>query len=134
MQLSAPNSLTALSATLNGTQVFRLSDFAAGATSADPVATRPAGSRLAVQGAAATGNVNAAPRGSIAARANADAFAAGVSIALSATAADSDGTVAKVEFYDGATLLGRAVAAPYGAPLASAPDGSHTLSAVATDN
>jgi len=51
-----------------------------------------------------------------------------------ATAADSDGTVAKVEFYDGATLIGRALAAPYGATLASAPAGSHTLTAVATDN
>src|SRR5258708_19116446 len=55
MQLSAPNSLTALSATLNGTQVFRLSDFAAGATSADRVATLGASNTLAVQVAGATG-------------------------------------------------------------------------------
>src|SRR5258708_30193675 len=55
MQLSAPNSLTALSATLNGTQVFRLSDFAAGATSADRVATLAASNTLAVQVAGATG-------------------------------------------------------------------------------
>src|SRR5258708_18669136 len=55
MQLSAPNSLTALSATLNGTQVFRLSDCAAGATSADRVATLAASNTLAVQVAGATG-------------------------------------------------------------------------------
>ncbi len=55
MQLSAPNSLSALSATLNGTQVFRLSDFAAGATSADRVATLAASNTLAVQVAGATG-------------------------------------------------------------------------------
>ena len=84
--------------------------------------------------AAATVNVNAPPAVSITAPANHAVFAAGVSIALNATAADSDGTVAKVEFYDGATLLGRALAAPYGATLSSAPAGSHTLTAVATDN
>jgi RHS repeat-associated protein len=66
--------------------------------------------------------------------ANNAVFAAGASIALNATAADSDGTVAQVEFYDGATLFGTATAAPYGATLASVPAGSHTLTAVATDN
>jgi hypothetical protein len=84
--------------------------------------------------AAATVNVNAPPAVSITAPANNAVFAAGASIALNATAADSDGTVAKVEFYDGATLLGTATATPYGATLTNAGVGSHVLSAVATDN
>ena len=114
--------------------------FATGQTSvALPVSGLASGSttiRVSANGgqAAATVNVNAPPAVSITAPANNAVFAAGASIALSATAADSDGTVAKVEFYDGATLLGRALAAPYGATLANAPAGSHTLTAVATDN
>jgi RHS repeat-associated protein len=114
--------------------------FASGQTSvALPVSGLASGSttiRVSANGgqAAATVNVNAPPTVSITAPANNAVFAAGASIALNATAADSDGTVAKVEFYDGATLIGSALAAPYGATLASAPAGSHTLTAVATDN
>jgi hypothetical protein len=36
-----------------------------------------------------------------------------VTVTLTATAADADGSVAKLAFYNGATLLGTATAAPY---------------------
>jgi len=54
-------------------------------------------------------------------------------VTISATVSDSDGTVAKVEFFDGATLLGTLTAGPYQwvGTLAAGP---HTLTARATDN
>ena len=55
-------------------------------------------------------------------------------ITITATADDSNGTVEKVEFYDGATLLATCTAKPYKATLTGAKAGKHTLKAVATDN
>ena len=55
-------------------------------------------------------------------------------ITITATADDSNGTVEKVEFYDGTTLLATCTAKPYQAVLTGAVKGKHTLKAVATDN
>ncbi len=61
-------------------------------------------------------------------------FAAPANINLSANAADSDGSVAKVDFYQGSTLLGTAASAPYNLQWQNVPSGSYSLKAVATDN
>jgi len=53
---------------------------------------------------------------------------------ITATADDPNGTVEKVEFYDGTTLLATCTAKPYTATLTGARSGKHTLKAVATDN
>ena len=55
-------------------------------------------------------------------------------ITITATADDSNGTVEKVEFYDGSTLLATCTAKPYRATFAASKTGKHTLKAVATDN
>lgn len=55
-------------------------------------------------------------------------------ITVTADAADSNGTVSKVEFYDGTTLLATCTTKPYRATLTGARAGSHTLKVVATDN
>jgi len=55
-------------------------------------------------------------------------------ITITANAHDSNGTVEKVEFYDGRTLLATCTAQPYEATLKGAKTGKHTLKAVATDN
>ena len=55
-------------------------------------------------------------------------------LTITATADDSNGTVEKVEFYDGTTLLATCENAPYQAVLTGAKAGKHTLKAVATDN
>ena len=55
-------------------------------------------------------------------------------IAITATADDPNGTVEKVEFYDGTTLLATCTAKPYKATLTATKTGKHTLKAVATDN
>lgn len=55
-------------------------------------------------------------------------------ITIAADADDPNGTVEKVEFYDGTTLLATCTAKPYKATLATSKSGKHTLKAVATDN
>ncbi|MFL6662453.1 MAG: Ig-like domain-containing protein, partial [Rhizobacter sp.] len=58
----------------------------------------------------------------------------GAPMTVSATAADSDGTVAKVEFLDGATLLSTDTTAPYSFAWTPSVAGVHALTARATDN
>jgi hypothetical protein len=58
----------------------------------------------------------------------------GTSFTISATAADSDGTVTNVSFYDGSTLLGSDTTSPYSYAWSGAPLGAHLLKAVAFDN
>ena len=55
-------------------------------------------------------------------------------LTITATADDSNGTVEKVEFYDGTTLLATCTVKPYEATLTGVKTGKHTLKAVATDN
>lgn len=56
------------------------------------------------------------------------------SFILTAEAADADGSIAKVEFYNGTTLLGTATSAPYTYIWANVPVGNYSLTAIATDN
>ena len=55
-------------------------------------------------------------------------------ITITANADDSNGTVEKVEFYDGTTLIATCTDKPYEATLTGAKAGTHSLKAVATDN
>ena len=62
-------------------------------------------------------------------------FTAPASITLTATAADSDGTIQKVEFFHGGTnLIATITAAPFTFAWTGVAQGSYTLTAVATDN
>ncbi|MEK7950378.1 Ig-like domain-containing protein [Luteolibacter soli] len=65
--------------------------------------------------------------------ANGTQFAAPANITLQATASDLDGTVTKVGFYSGTTLLGEDTTAPYSFDWANVPAGSYTIIAKATD-
>ncbi len=78
--------------------------------------------------------VDAPPTVSLTSPADGAVFVAPASINVTANAADSDGTVAKVEFYQGATLIGTATAAPYAITWQNAPAGSYTITAKATDD
>lgn len=55
-------------------------------------------------------------------------------IPLSATATDWDGTVARVEFYEGPNKIGETSTAPYGITWSNVPQGNYSLTARATDN
>jgi hypothetical protein len=62
-------------------------------------------------------------------------FAAPTSITINASASDSDGSVARVDFYIGAGLVGSATSAPFSTTVDLPPaPGTLTLAAVATDN
>jgi hypothetical protein len=79
------------------------------------------------------GSSNTPPSVSIGSPANGASFTAPVSVNIQASAADSDGSVSKVDFYANGSLLGTDTTSPYAFSW-SAPIGSHSLSAVATDN
>jgi hypothetical protein len=66
--------------------------------------------------------------------ANGAAFTAPATVDLAASAADGDGSVAKVEFFNGTTKLGEDTSAPYGFSWTGVGAGTYTLTARATDN
>ncbi|WP_245856181.1 Ig-like domain-containing protein [Paenibacillus rigui] len=61
-------------------------------------------------------------------------FTAGSDVTINATASDKDGTIAKVEFYDGSTKIGESLAAPYSFTWKGAPLGQHYMYAKAIDD
>ncbi|WP_109434510.1 glycosyl hydrolase family 18 protein [Aquimarina sp. AU119] len=61
-------------------------------------------------------------------------FTVGNSITINVNASDSDGSVSKVEFYNGTTKLGEDVTSPYSYTWNNATIGSFSLTAKATDN
>jgi len=80
------------------------------------------------------GSGNLLPTVSITAPASGSSYAAPATIAITANAADADGTVSRVEFFQGATLLGTDTTSPYGFTWSGAGLGNYTLTARATDN
>jgi regulation of enolase protein 1 (concanavalin A-like superfamily) len=82
---------------------------------------------------AATGP-NAAPSITLTAPRGGLTFAAGQNITLTASAADADGKVARVEFMVDNWRVGADTSAPYSTIWASAPAGTYTLSAYAYDD
>lgn len=76
---------------------------------------------------------NNLPTVSITSPANNSSFTAPASITISANAFD-DGSIKRVEFYDGGTLLGSDLTSPYSFTWNSVPVGNHSLTAVAVDN
>src|SRR5262249_13407093 len=78
--------------------------------------------------------VNAAPTVNLTKPTNGMSFTAPASIAISANATDADGSVAKVEFFRGDTLITALTAPPYDFTLTSVPRGSYMLTARITDD
>lgn len=76
---------------------------------------------------------NTPPSVSITNPANNASFVAPAIVTIQADASDPDGSVTNVQFFDGATSLGNAPSSPYGIS-ANLALGSHTLTAVASDN
>jgi regulation of enolase protein 1 (concanavalin A-like superfamily) len=77
---------------------------------------------------------NQAPSVALTSPATGATFSAGANITLQATASDTDGTVARVEFYRGSTLIGSDTTSPYSAVWSSAAAGSYSLTARAVDD
>lgn len=79
-------------------------------------------------------NPNANPTVSITSPSNGATVNAPATINITANASDADGSVAKVEFYNGATKLGEDASAPYSYSWTGVGAGSYTINAKAIDN
>ncbi len=79
------------------------------------------------------GSSNSLPSVNITSPANGASYVIGNNVVINASATDADGTVASVEFFVDGVSVGVDNTAPYSANYTAA-NGSHTLTAVATDN
>ena len=81
-----------------------------------------------------TTNVHVPPVVSLTSPPNGSLYTAPASILLSATASDTNGTISKVEFYNGPTLLATSTASPYTYAWNAVTSGTYALTARAYDN
>lgn len=80
------------------------------------------------------GSANQPPQVALTSPANGAVFTLGQPIIIAATATDADGTISKVEFYEGANLLGEDNTAPYEYTWVASAAGTYSLTAKAFDN
>jgi hypothetical protein len=77
---------------------------------------------------------NQPPTVSLTSPANSASFTSPAKISLAATASDPDGSVARVEFFNGTASLGQDTTAPYTTQWNTGAAGTYTITARATDN
>jgi endoglucanase len=77
---------------------------------------------------------NNLPTVSITSPANGADFNAPATVIINAAASDVDGSISKVNFYNGSTLLGTDTTPPYSYTWNNVPDGNYVLTAKATDD
>ncbi|WP_415830623.1 Ig-like domain-containing protein, partial [Gillisia limnaea] len=78
--------------------------------------------------------VNAPPAIAITAPLNNASFNFPATIVIDATASDTDGTISKVEFFQGTTKLGEDLSSPYSFTWSDVASGNYSLTAIAIDN
>lgn len=95
-----------------------------------------AGARLTTTGGCSScgGDVNQIPTVKITASLSNAAFDAPASININVNATDGDGTISKVEFYNGTTLIGSDNSSPYSFLWTDVAFGTYSITAKATDN
>ena len=114
---------------------FSWSNVPAGTYTMKAVATDNLGaSATSVSRTVTVTTTNASPAVSLTTPFHGESFGAPAMVALTASASDSDGTVASVEFYAGTTLLGTDTTFPYDFVWNNVPAGAYSLTAVARDN
>jgi hypothetical protein len=77
---------------------------------------------------------NQPPSVSLTAPASGAIFTAPATITLSANASDGDGSITRVDFYQGTSLIGSDTSSPYSVSWTGMATGSYSLTAVARDN
>jgi len=106
--------------------------------SSNPLQTTAGGLAASLSAQAVVNNrsapVNQPPSVSISSPTKGVAFVAPATFTIDANASDNDGTVVKVEFYNGTVKLGEKTTAPWSFTWKDVKDGSYVLTAVATDN
>jgi predicted phage tail protein len=113
---------------------YTWTDVPAGSYTLTAKATNSNGGATTSAARTITVNANQAPTVGLTSPTEGQTFTAPATITLTANASDSDGTIAKVEFYRGATLIGTSTTSPYSVTWTDAPAGSYSLTAKATDD
>jgi len=78
--------------------------------------------------------VNQSPVVSISSPVNNASFTSPATITITATASDPDGTIVKVEFFQGNVKIGEKATSPFSFTWKEVPEGTWSITAVATDN
>jgi regulation of enolase protein 1 (concanavalin A-like superfamily) len=99
------------------------------ATDSDGVARRSSPVSVTVRG-----TTNQPPTVSLTSPAAGSTFTAPATITLAAAASDADGTVTRVDFYRGSTMIGSDTSSPYSYNWTNVASGSYQLTAVARDD
>lgn len=79
-------------------------------------------------------SANEAPTASITGPSDNDTFIEGANITITADASDSDGTISRVEYFQGSTKLGEDLTSPYSFEWENVAEGNYSLTVVATDD
>jgi uncharacterized protein (DUF2141 family) len=106
----------------------------AGSYALKAVATDNGGAATTSTTVTVTVNANKPPLVSLLLPLSGATFASPATISLSASASDPDGSVQRVDFYNGSTVVGSSMTAPYAFKWLNVPAGSYSLRAVARDN
>jgi len=106
--------------------------------SSNPLQTAAGGLAVSLSAQAVINNrsapVNQPPSVTISSPTKGVAFVAPATVTIDATTSDNDGTVVKVEFYNGTVKLGEKTTAPWSFTWKEIKEGSYVLTAAATDN
>ena len=101
----------------------------------NPVQTSTSGKAASISNKSVINNcIDVAPTAVITSPVSGSTFLSPANILITANALDTDGTISKVEFYNGTTLLGSSSAAPYSFTWNNVIAGNYTLTVAATDN
>jgi uncharacterized repeat protein (TIGR02059 family) len=106
--------------------------------STNPIQTLSGGQAVSYSAQSVTNNVtvpgNQPPTISLSSPSNNSSFVAPATVTISANASDIDGSVAKVEFFNGGAKLGETTTTPYTYVWNNVVSGTYNLTAIATDN
>lgn len=107
--------------------------------SSNPLQTPEGGQAASFAAQTVTNNRQAPPPNqppviSISSPTKSEAFVAPATITIDAAASDADGSVTKVEFYNGTVKLGERTSSPFSFTWKDVPEGTYSITAAATDN
>ena len=129
------NGTTLLNSDTTSAYSFTWSSVAAGTYSLRAVAYDNSGaSATSTTSTVTVAGANQPPTVALTSPTNGSIFTAPATVTLSANASDTDGTISKVEFYNGTTLLNTDTASPYTFAWSNVAAGIYTVKAIAYDN
>ena len=103
--------------------------------SANPLQATSGGLAASISNQQVVNNcINTSPTAAIISPSPSSSFTSPANIAISANATDADGSVAKVEFYNGNTMLGSVSTPPFKFTWNNVAAGNYSLKCIATDN